>query len=88
MGDVVQPDATSPPGELRVLTRGRTGTGSAYRRRAWDLGQLATHALLMGACVVALAPVVLIVINSMKSRESIFGRPFDLPIGRSFDLAG
>jgi raffinose/stachyose/melibiose transport system permease protein len=88
MGDVVQPDATGPAGELRVLTRAQTSIGSANRRRVWDLGQLATHVVLLGACLVALGPVVLIVINSMKSRESIFGRPFDLPIGRSFDLAG
>ena len=35
-----------------------------------------------------LAPVVLILINSLKTRESIFDRPFDLPLGGSFSLAG
>jgi raffinose/stachyose/melibiose transport system permease protein len=40
------------------------------------------------ACLVVLGPVVLIVVNSLKSRASIFGRPFDLPIGASFDSAG
>ena len=44
--------------------------------------------MLLAACVVVLAPVVLILINSFKTRESIFGRPFDLPIGASFSMAG
>ena len=45
----VHPDATGRAGELRALTRGETSFGSAYRRRAWDLGQLAAHAVLIGS---------------------------------------
>jgi raffinose/stachyose/melibiose transport system permease protein len=52
------------------------------------VAQIVTHVVLMLASIVVLAPVLLIVINSAKSRDSIFGRPFDLPIGASFDLAG
>jgi len=49
---------------------------------------IATHMLLGGACLIVLAPVVLVVIDSFKTRQSIFGRPFDLPIGASFDVTG
>jgi len=49
---------------------------------------LATHLVLAAACLIVLAPVVLVVIDSFKSRQSIFGRAFDLPIGGSFDLTG
>jgi raffinose/stachyose/melibiose transport system permease protein len=63
--------------------------GASYgRRRIWHIGRIVTHAVLIVACLAVLSPVVLIVVNSIKTRESIFGRPFDLPIGRSFDLAG
>jgi raffinose/stachyose/melibiose transport system permease protein len=47
-----------------------------------------SHVVLVVASLMIVGPVVLIFINSMKSRESIFGRPFDLPIGASFDLSG
>ena len=88
MGDVVQPDATRSGGAPRLLTSG-TSVGASYGRRPeWHIGRIVTHAVLIVACLAVVGPVVLIVINSMKSRESIFGRPFDLPIGTSFDLAG
>jgi raffinose/stachyose/melibiose transport system permease protein len=88
MRDVVPRDATRAGGELRLLTPGPSVGASYGRRRVWPIDRIATHAVLIVACLAVIGPVVLIVINSMKSRESIFGRPFDLPIGKSFDLAG
>jgi raffinose/stachyose/melibiose transport system permease protein len=88
MQDLVGPDATGPAGDLRLLTRSQSIAGPSHSRRHWNPGQIITHLVLIAACVSVLFPVVLIIANSMKSRESIFGRPFDLPIGKSFDLAG
>src|SRR5437870_715495 len=88
MRDVVLRDATRAGDELRLLTSGPAVGASYARRREWPTGRIVTHAVLSVACLAVLGPLVLIAINSMKSRESIFGRPFELPIGRSFDLAG
>jgi raffinose/stachyose/melibiose transport system permease protein len=52
------------------------------------LTSILTHGVLVAACLIVLAPVVLIIVNSLKSRESIFGRPFELPTGNAFDVGG
>ncbi|MBV9356030.1 MAG: carbohydrate ABC transporter permease, partial [Chloroflexi bacterium] len=49
---------------------------------------MCSHTVLIVASVLVLAPVILILVNSLKTQESIFGRPFDLPIGTSFSLVG
>jgi len=46
------------------------------------------HLVLVPAAIVAALPVILIVLNSLKSSESLFGRPFELPVGSAFSLAG
>ena len=49
---------------------------------------LAAHAVLITYTVIALFPVLLIVINSFKSRNAIFRSPLQLPTAETFDLVG
>jgi len=46
------------------------------------------HSVLMFFTVLALAPVVLIVMNAFKSRQAIFSAPLALPTPQTFDLIG
>ncbi|MDD7973555.1 carbohydrate ABC transporter permease [Roseinatronobacter alkalisoli] len=46
------------------------------------------HAILIAYTILALYPVLLIVINSMKSRRAIFNDPLSLPTRETFDLVG
>jgi raffinose/stachyose/melibiose transport system permease protein len=48
----------------------------------------AAHAILIAYTLLALYPVFLIVINSMKSRRAIFNDPLSLPTRDTFDLVG
>ncbi|MEF2073913.1 carbohydrate ABC transporter permease [Consotaella aegiceratis] len=50
--------------------------------------EIAAHAILLVFTVLALFPVVLIVINSFKSKRAIFREPMALPGPESFDLIG
>lgn len=56
--------------------------------RANILRSSAAHAILIAYTILALYPVVLIVINSMKSRRAIFNDPLSLPTRETFDLVG
>ena len=49
---------------------------------------IGAHAVLIAYTVIALFPVVLIVINSFKSRAAIFGSPLSPPTPETFDLIG
>lgn len=60
----------------------------ASRRRRFPLRSLAVHAILMGYTAIALFPVLLIAINSVKSRKAIFGEPLALPGPATIDLVG
>ena len=51
-------------------------------------GRIAAHAVLIAFTLAALAPVLLIVVNSFKSRRAIFSSPLSLPGPDSFDLVG
>ncbi len=51
-------------------------------------GRTGVHTVLLGYTFLALAPIFLIVINSMKSRKAIFGSPYTLPRRDTFDLIG
>ena len=53
-----------------------------------DVGSIATHAILMGYTVLTLAPVLLVVMNSFKTRRAIFRDPLMPPTAESFSLAG
>lgn len=49
---------------------------------------IAAHAILLLYTVIALFPVVVIVINSFKTRKAIFREPLSLPDSESFSLIG
>ena len=48
----------------------------------------AVHAILTAYTLLALFPIFLILINSVKSRKAIFGSPLSLPGPETFSLAG
>lgn len=49
---------------------------------------IAAHAVLLTYTVIALFPVILIVVNSFKSRNAIFRSPLAPPTAETFDLVG
>ncbi len=57
---------------------------SLYR----PLGKAGVHAVLGGYTLVALFPIFLILINSVKSRAAIFANPLALPTLETFSLIG
>ncbi len=52
------------------------------------LRSVAAHAILITYTIIALFPVVLIVMNSFKSRNAIFRSPLSPPTPETFDLIG
>ena len=49
---------------------------------------VAAHAVLILYTIIALFPVILVVVNSFKSRAAIFGSPLTPPTPATFDLIG
>jgi raffinose/stachyose/melibiose transport system permease protein len=59
------------------------------RQARHSLGRsVASHSALMIYTLIALAPVLLIIVNSMKSRDAIFASPLSLPTPSTFDVSG
>ena len=56
--------------------------------RSSPLGRAAVHAVLIAYTALCLSPVLLVIVNSFKSRATIFGAPLSLPGPGSFDLVG
>ena len=52
------------------------------------LSSTAIHAVLLAWTLLALFPLVLIVVNSLKSRKAIFREPLGLPVGEAFSGLG
>jgi raffinose/stachyose/melibiose transport system permease protein len=52
------------------------------------LGRIGSHFILIPAALVALFPIVLVVMNSLKSRKAIFGSPLVPPLPGTFSLVG
>jgi raffinose/stachyose/melibiose transport system permease protein len=52
----------------------------------WNV--LAIHLVLLSYTALALFPTLLMLLNSLKSREAIFGSPLALPTPQTFDLSG
>ncbi|MFM8322574.1 MAG: carbohydrate ABC transporter permease [Chloroflexota bacterium] len=63
------------------------GVSPLYHARQW-LNRLAPHLILAGYSLIALFPIFMIVINSFKKRNAIFGSPFSLPNAETFSLIG
>jgi raffinose/stachyose/melibiose transport system permease protein len=55
-------------------------------RRALPVAMI--HAVLIGYTLVAIMPILLVVLNSFKSRRAIFGAPLAVPDQTTFTLAG
>jgi raffinose/stachyose/melibiose transport system permease protein len=51
-------------------------------------GQIVPHVILLAYTAIALFPVVLVVINSFKSRQAIFSVPYRPPLPGTFDPVG
>ncbi|MEX2541215.1 MAG: carbohydrate ABC transporter permease [Trueperaceae bacterium] len=65
-----------------------TSRNERTRGAGRSLSSLAAHAILLTYTVIATFPVLLVVVNSIKSRRSIFGSPYALPNAETFDLVG
>ena len=52
------------------------------------LGPLIPHLVLIAYSIIALFPILMILVNSFKSRRAIFGEPFGLPSTETFSLIG
>ncbi|HVJ43326.1 MAG TPA: carbohydrate ABC transporter permease [Dongiaceae bacterium] len=52
------------------------------------ISALAVHAILLAYTALALFPIVLTLINSVKARKAIFGAPLSLPTPSTFSLIG
>lgn len=50
--------------------------------------RLAVHAALVIYTLIAIGPILLIIINSFKTRRAIFGSPLSLPTSKTFSLGG
>lgn len=64
----------------------KTSSESALLRP--DLGRLAVHLVLLAYTALALFPIALILINSLKSRAAIFDDPLALPSAATLSLVG
>ena len=58
------------------------------KARLSSASNFGAHAVLLAYTVIALFPVVVVVINSFKSRAAIFRSPLALPTAETFDLIG
>jgi raffinose/stachyose/melibiose transport system permease protein len=91
-------DSCSPPGGADAVLRGRGPTYKAAvaptplhapaRLRRPDIGRALTHLVLAAYTLLALFPVALIVINSLKTRSAIFNAPLALPDAQSLSFEG
>ncbi len=59
-----------------------------HRARRNPFNVIAAHAILLTYVVIALFPVIVILINSFKTRRAIFREPLALPDADSFSLIG
>lgn len=66
-------------------------TNAGLREPWWmrpDVGRLSVHAVLLVYTALALFPIALILVNSVKTRAAIFDDPLALPGAETFSLAG
>ncbi|MDG4893031.1 MULTISPECIES: carbohydrate ABC transporter permease [unclassified Mesorhizobium] len=59
-----------------------------HKARSSKIRTVAAHAILIAYTAIALFPVVLIVVNSFKTRQAIFRSPLSLPDSETFSLIG
>lgn len=81
-----QSQRPSPP-ETGAGKRADHNGARRSRRRRWGAKAL-VHGLLIGYSLIALAPIALIVMNSLKDRGAIFQSPFTVPTAETLTLDG
>ncbi len=69
---------------VRDIGAVRQGRGT----RRWATEQVATHAVLILFVALALGPIAVVILNSLKTTPAIFGGPFALPTAETFSLDG
>lgn len=52
------------------------------------LGSAGRYVILFAYCLIVITPILIVVMNSLKTRRAIFGDPLGLPIGDAFSTAG
>ena len=73
------------------LSRRRFGIASSSsqsRHRFTSIGRIWVHVVLCAYALIALFPIALILINSVKSRDAIFDNPLAFPSVHTFSLIG
>lgn len=60
----------------------------ARERKRWGWERFAVHAVLLAFVALALGPILVVIVNSLKTTPAIFGGPFALPTAETFSLAG
>jgi raffinose/stachyose/melibiose transport system permease protein len=58
------------------------------RRRKMSPGALLVHGVLLFFVIIALGPIFMIIMNSLKTQQGIFSGPFDLPTATTFSIDG
>jgi len=56
--------------------------------RRWTLERAGVHVVLLIFVALALGPILMVIVNSMKTTPAIFDGPFSLPTGETFSLDG
>ena len=78
---------------MSASARHATAGGSAdpptgRRRRGMSASDAMVHALLLAFVVLAIAPILVVIVNSFKTSPGIFNVPFQLPGADTFSLQG
>lgn len=81
MSTLLTPRATAGPAEHHV----HRAPMPPWRRR---VNTVLPHVVLLGYTLVALGPIALILMNSLKERRAIFNEPFAPPTADTFSLIG
>ena len=63
-------------------------TRKLNERRLCTFDRIGVHVVLILFVIVALGPIFVVIINSMKTTPAIFGGPFNLPTAATFSLDG
>ncbi len=67
---------------------GSAGPPTGRRRRGMSASDAMVHALLLAFVVLAIAPILVVIVNSFKTTPGIFNGPFQLPDADTFSLQG
>jgi raffinose/stachyose/melibiose transport system permease protein len=72
----------------QIIAESKTVKPHWWYRTRQSLRAFAPHIILIGYMLIALFPIYMIIMNSFKERNAIFGAPFQLPNAETFSLVG